>query len=267
MSVLRKHPVASFLCLTYVITWAIAFPMIATRQGWFGFAVSYRWHYATAYAPLIAAIVVTGLTGSGKNLLSRLTRWRVGWKWFSVAALSPLVVFFIAVLSVKITSKTWPEWHKLGLVNYLPYIGLGTLPFWILNSGLGEEAGWRGFLLPEIQKAHRPITAGLIVGIFWIVWHVPFFFYLDTYMAISPYVIPGFALGVVSGSIILTWLYNGSGGSALMAVLWHGVWNFVSATKIASGSIAAVSSMLVLVWSIILVFVLIRQKNPTTMRP
>ena len=39
-----------------------------------------------------------------------------------------------------------------------------SFPF---GSGLGEEAGWRGFALPKLLERHSPITASAILGMLW----------------------------------------------------------------------------------------------------
>lgn len=56
-----------------------------------------------------------------------------------------------------------------------------SLTFWFLfftslffdGGGLLEETGWRGFLLPELQKKYTPLKAAIGVGILWSLWHIP----------------------------------------------------------------------------------------------
>jgi hypothetical protein len=38
----------------------------------------------------------------------------------------------------------------------------------------------------------------------------------------------GFFVGLAAGAVWLTFLYNSTGGSAMMAVLWHTCWTVVS---------------------------------------
>ena len=40
---------------------------------------------------------------------------------------------------------------------------------------LGEELGWRGFLLPEFQKRFPNLKSAIIIGIVWFIWHIPLF--------------------------------------------------------------------------------------------
>ncbi|MFC7029147.1 CPBP family intramembrane glutamic endopeptidase [Halomicroarcula sp. GCM10025710] len=92
----------------------------------------------------------------------------------------------------------------------------------LLTTVLGggqEEFGWRGFALPALQSRFDALTASIVIGIVWAAWHLPAFVFE----------IPGYtgsfavyALLVVGISIILTWLYNNTGGSILLAMLTHG---------------------------------------------
>jgi len=137
-----------------------------------------------------------------------------------------------------------------GAVNYLPNLGLGAWVFWILNSGIGEETGWRGFALPRLQRNRSALSATLILAVVWVIWHVPFFFYLPNYMLLGAAMFPFFAIGIVAGAIILTWLYNSTGGSILMVTLWHGALNFVTASEAGTGTVAAVVSILIIIWGV-----------------
>ena len=96
----------------------------------------------------------------------------------------------------------------------------------VLTSGIGEEFGWRGFALHRLQRTHSAVTSSLLVAIAWAGWHLPLFFYIPSYTAMGVRVLPGFFLGLFAGSIVLTWLYNSSGGSVLAAALWHALVQF-----------------------------------------
>ncbi len=64
-----------------------------------------------------------------------------------------------------------------------------------------------------------PIWAGLLLGIIWGAWHLPAFFLSGTPQ--SEFGILPFLVGSVAASVILTPLFNVSGGSILLAALFH----------------------------------------------
>jgi hypothetical protein len=80
------------------------------------------------------------------------------------------------------------------------------------------------------------------------------FFYVPSYLTIGLRIVPGFFLGMFAGTIVLTWLYNRGGGSVLTVALWHASFNFVTASPNAGGLDAAVTSTLVMVWAVIVVW-------------
>ena len=86
-----------------------------------------------------------------------------------------------------------------------------------VSSALGEEIGWRGFLVPELSKATSFTLTSLISGIVWSLWHYPILIYGD-YNAGTPtwYGLTCFTVMVVSGSFIFAWLRLKSGS------LWTG---------------------------------------------
>jgi membrane protease YdiL (CAAX protease family) len=254
---LKQHPLVAFFILANAISWAVAVPLIASAQGWLKTPVPFALHYLTAYGPMLAAILVTWLTESDKglrDLFGRMTKWRVGPGWAIVAVLSPFALFAVSAVIAWIMGVAWPDLRLLGKVNYLPYLGPGVVwLLWFFTSGVGEETGWRGYALPKLQQNRSALSATLILGVLWALWHLPFFFYLDDYVKLGLVGYPAFAMSVIAGAIVFTWLYNSTGGSILMAILFHASLNTVTASSAGEGTIALISSVLVIVWAVVVV--------------
>ncbi len=129
------------------------------------------------------------------------------------------------------------------------FAGIGTLVVLQLVNGYGEETGWRGFAVPHLRLRHGPPAASLILAIPWAIWHIPTF-WLDTGMrGFPPFVIPAFLVGLAAGSIVLTWMAEGS-GSILIVALWHAALNLGAATDAAAGSVAAITTTMVIFWAV-----------------
>lgn len=77
-------------------------------------------------------------------------------------------------------------------------------------------------------------------------WHVPTFFYHETYVGMGWIMLPGFIFGVLCGAVIFTWIYNSTGGSVLMVALWHGIYDFLTASKAGQDIIPIIMSALVI---------------------
>lgn len=47
--------------------------------------------------------------------------------------------------------------------------------------GAMEEPGWRGYMQKGMNHILNPLIGSLIVGVFWMLWHIPLFFIENTY--------------------------------------------------------------------------------------
>jgi membrane protease YdiL (CAAX protease family) len=93
----------------------------------------------------------------------------------------------------------------------------------LLLEATGEEIGWRGYALPRLQANLSALTSALIVGVMWALWHLPLFFIAGLPQTLLPFVL--FLVWIVSQSVIFTWVYNGTQGSLLFAIVLHAAIN------------------------------------------
>jgi uncharacterized protein len=252
-----------FFVLAYVLSWAWAIPLavahlvIRRGEGW-------PTHYPMLLAPAIAAVVVTAWTMGRpgvRDLLARMVRWRVPVRWW-LAALSPAGFLVLALIAMAAAGKALPSAAAFGQFSGTPAIGLvGVLLLITFVGALGEETGWRGYALPQLQRRFSPLTSSLILAVLWFGWHLPQFLVIAAYRDFSPVQYVGMFLGLICGAVILTWLYNRSGGSILLVIVWHGLYNFVSGTQAATGLLAAVVTTLVMVQGVVLIVLELRARR------
>lgn len=109
-----------------------------------------------------------------------------------------------------------PLSRPLGIVLYFMVVGtIGVIQN--CATTLGEDIGWRGFLVPELAKRFSFTATAVVSAVIWALWHVPIIVFAGYKMGTG-----GFGLAVVSGHMIglcfvLTWLRLKSGS------LWPGV--------------------------------------------
>lgn len=117
-----------------------------------------------------------------------------------------------------------------GNLSEVTFVAAGTLPLLFLinlTSGpLGEELGWRGFVLNELQKRHSPFASTMIVATVWGFWHTPLWF-LSGYQGVqlAEYAIL-FLVGIFSVSVVMTVFYNRN--RSILIPMWiHLLFNFL----------------------------------------
>ena len=205
MAAIRNHALVAFFVLAYALAWSF----------WIPYAAGVSPNPVFASGPLIAAIIVTALIGgrSGlKALLSRMVRWRVGFKWYAVALLLPFAVYlFAAFLNVLLgatasLAESLSHWYFLFLM--FPLYLLSPL-----SGALGEELGWRGYALPRLQAGRSALLASLILGVLIVGWHLPKFVSGQSGWSETA--------GILAAAIMFTWLFNNTNGSVLLAMLFH----------------------------------------------
>ncbi len=141
--------------------------------------------------------------------------------WYLVAI---LLVPGALLLGAFITMLLGQDISWISLPYGFELIGLITITFmytFFYGAGTNEEPGWRGFALPRLQQKFSPLIASIILGLIWGFWHTPI--YLPQYSSIIQYGI--FLLNTIKIAIILTWLYNRTGGSVLATALLHTIGN------------------------------------------
>jgi len=219
---------ATFLVLALAFSSIFYFLIIKT-----GHLGSARGMYVLAlmWSPGVAGILTRKIYGQSLSTL--------GWKWGEpryqvMSYLIPLIYATIAYSAVWLFGLGG-FYNREFLADVTRSFGLGPLPAWAgmtmylvfagtagmvrsCSSALGEEIGWRGFLVPQLAKNHSYTATALVSGIIWSLWHYPVLIFAD-YNSGTPtwYGLSCFTVMVVSLSFVFAWMRLKSGS------LWTGV--------------------------------------------
>jgi membrane protease YdiL (CAAX protease family) len=218
-SLIHRHPLISFFALTYAIAWSLWAPLVVFRDsipGPLGFVLGLLGTLVPSVLGLLFVALLRGRSGV-RTLLGRLLKGRIGLRWYlAVLAVTMLVPLGLAI-SVLLGGDT-------PVVNTTIFGVLFLFAFHIFpGSAMGEELGWRGFVLPRMQARHSALTASLVIGILWGSWHLPLWLTGTETHPISLFA--PFVVAVIASSVMCTWMYNSTGGSLLLIVFFHAAIN------------------------------------------
>jgi membrane protease YdiL (CAAX protease family) len=218
-SLIQRRPLASFFVLAYAMTWLLWTPLVVSGGGSpTGFGVVLQ-GLGSLVPSAVAIALIALLHGKAgvRTLLRRLLIWRVGvgW-WLAVVSLSTLPLGAIG-LSV-LLGGDFPD-----VADTIPGIVFLFLFSIFPGSSGGEELGWRGFALPHLQAGRSALGASVVLGVVWGVWHLPLYLLGADLRPLSLFA--AWVPLTVALSVFLTWMYNGTGGSLLIVVLFHAAIN------------------------------------------
>ncbi|MDR8413906.1 CPBP family intramembrane metalloprotease [Nonomuraea sp. 3-1Str] len=110
----------------------------------------------------------------------------------------------------------------------------------LLNAvpALGEEWGWRGWLVPRLVAARGPVAGLILSGVVWGLWHAPLTLLGYNYARLGPWAALYFVGFCVAAGVVFGWLRLRS-GSVWPAVVAHGSVNAVTGVVVLLGDAAA----------------------------
>jgi membrane protease YdiL (CAAX protease family) len=157
---------------------------------------------------------------------------RIGRWWWGAAI--PLAVAVVVVVLAVLFGATAPSSSDLAMAAAGALI---TLPIvLVINGPLGEELGWRGYVLPLFLRRHSPVMATILLIPLWICFHLPLIVTSPDRFGLW------WALAVAGTAFPMTWLHLRSGGSVALAIGFHAVMNV--ATPAAVGLFAGPDRLL-----------------------
>lgn len=208
--------IATFLGLTFVLSSVLYYLIItagslSTGGGWYPLVLM--------WCPGVAALTT--------SLVFRKNLGGMGWGWgrsrYQWSAYLLPIGYGLVVYGV-----VW--WSGLGGIDesysrdWVSWLLVGTLLSCF--AALGEEIGWRGFLVERLAEVTGFTNVALISGAIWALWHMPLILFAD-YNAGAPgwYSLMCFAVLAIAASFTFAWLRLKS-GSLWTAMFLHASHNF-----------------------------------------
>ena len=251
------HPTAhihlrTYLLVTFGSAWLIWLPLLVAEYTKLSLPVpAIVLITLGSFVPSITALFLTWKC-AGIVELRRLLRmalvWRVSPLWYLVAIFGPVVAMLLAMEGHVLLGGTTPDYVPLG-VRWL-IVPVNFVLVLLIGGPLGEEFGWRGLALPAIETCLSPLWTSILLSLIWAVWHLPLSFISDSAQHSLPFGL--YALLTLPLSILITWVYHGSGKSLLLVMLLHAAVNTWSGPLLispeAAGSTRPFILVIILAW-------------------
>jgi CAAX protease family protein len=228
---IKSHPLLSYFALAFAVSWGVVLIVIVVGHGSI-LATKEQFETlipfvgpAMLLGPSVAGILLTGILygkAGFRDLLARMTRWRVGARWYAVALLTAPLVFTAILLALSLRSR-----------EFLPLIFTSDEKAALLLMGIVgglvvgffEELGWTGFAIPTLMRLRYGVLGtGLIVGVLWGAWHLLVAFWSSGSASGEPalvsFLLDAF-LFLVAFRVLMVWVYERTNGSLLVAILMH----------------------------------------------
>ncbi len=280
---IKRHLVLTYYILVFVISWGGILILIGGPANVPGTKEQAEKLFLPALlvmfsGPFISGILmnffVDGKEGLRKLLL-RLLQWRVKARWYAVAVFTGPLLVAAVLFTLSIFDKAFLP----GIVTTNDKIGslIFGLGWGLVGGGLLEETGWTGFAVPKLLRRYSILSAGLVVGILWGIWHFMIAFWASNYLGgVDSWImfVAGFLafylLALPAYRVLLVWVFDRTGGNLPVIMLMHA---FLSASTLifqpsAAGAIAFIWNFVlgIVLW-IVVAIVAVKNRGQLSRQP
>ncbi|MBT8270929.1 MAG: CPBP family intramembrane metalloprotease, partial [Bacteroidia bacterium] len=218
---IRQYPVWSFLIINYFISWTFLYPSYRIIENAGQITPMALIGLVGAYGPTVAALIVQYIIDKNqfKTLIKKLIKVRATFKIIAFVIIAPIVFYCLAYL---LSAAVYDEALNFNLVY-----AISNIPFWFLAAlpfgPMGEELGWRGFMLPKLLENNSVYKSTIYVGLAWGIWHLASFTFpgaaIPDFFDVSIGTILLYFLNTIALSFVFTYVYLKTKGSVFYAIL------------------------------------------------
>jgi len=166
-AVVRRHPLLSYFVATFFVSWLGAFCVAAPylfRHQPVPKIAGILMFPAMLLGPSLSSVVLTRVIDGPdglRNLFSRMLRVRFPLRWYAALLIPPLGIFSVLLgLSYFVSPVFAPGSFLIGILFGCP-------------AGYFEEIGWMGFAFPRMSRKWTSLSASILLGLLWSLWHLP----------------------------------------------------------------------------------------------
>ena len=211
--------------LLFGVVWLFAWAVLLLNLKFIlGFPVTVRGIILFGLVALLPAWVVSCSKSRIAGLRAQfITTWKPRGRvvWYLVAFLLYPVVLMIGAGIARLMGDSI-SFRELSPLNYVWLPLIMFLDGYMTSGGINEESGWRGFLLPRLQKKHSVLVAAIIVWFFWSLWHIPYDIGMST--PLQQILLNRIVFNLLA-SLLFAWVYNHTNGSIMAAGIIHASMN------------------------------------------
>ena len=201
----------------YLISWSCWLFLIWSES------TSQLFFWIAGFSPTLVASLLSWIK-KGRLGLRELLKLRAAPKagWYLFCLMGTPLVMVSALLIHRLLGGEMPRlldpMHLVTSLEQWPGIIIVFL-YILVFSALGEEVGWRGYLLPRLIKRVSHFQASLFLGLIWACWHLPLFWLSDTIQSQLP--ISWFLAQILGSTFIYTWIYLRTEKNIILPILFH----------------------------------------------
>jgi membrane protease YdiL (CAAX protease family) len=138
-----------------------------------------------------------------------------GGLWYVLIILLPFLMYLLIYIIIYFIGLPLP------IKFHVPFLSLPFLFCLFFLGAVAEETGYMGYAIAPMQERFGALSASILIGIPWAVWHYPSIMQQGhnlTWIAWG-------TLGTVAARVLIVWIYNNTGGSLFACILFHTMLN------------------------------------------
>src|SRR5437667_851280 len=226
------HPIGAFLIILYPVSWILFLPAVLGKSGIGVLSID-----IPAQASILLVTII-GLTGTA-FLVTRLADGRSGTRalrrsyfkvkagvlWYFLALFGAPILLLVVALVVRGTGALNPFGQHASQIPTAYFLNLIVIAILI---SVWEEGAWTAFLTSRLQRRFGPVLASIVVAPLFGLIHAPLFLVNGGLtdgrpqgIQILEYAFYLLILFSVPMRILITWLFNSTGGSVPVIALFH----------------------------------------------